>query len=296
MQLLLPPALTALDARLEAEARSGQAAAHAAHRTLDAMARTEVGRVSGALGLSGLLKQYRAAGAEALTPPADSRSGGAFLYQEIPLRIAGDADALAPRFRLGARYDFYRVETLPGDEKFGAPRALDFHAASGSIGVSVPVRDAVTVAMSAARAFRAPTMEELYSNAFHAANGTFDRGNPELRQETSQGLDAIVRAVSADQRAACGLLQPRERLHHAEHRNEHDHRRRGWKHHGAAQRVLSEDATLRGVEGRVEGDVIHRLFPWTSGDVVRGPSQALRAESVEELRARVQGDLLAASR
>lgn len=240
-------------------------------QTLDAMARTELGRASGAVGVSGLTKQYRAVGEEALTPPANSRSAGAFLYQEIPLRLAADADALVPRFQLGARYDFYRVETLAGDAKFGAPRSLDFHAASGSVGISVPVQSAVTVAVSAARAFRAPTVEELYSNAFHAANGTYDRGNPSLREETSQGLDAIVRAQSP--RANGQLSAFYNRVNDFITPNVVKDTTLA----GETGDVIvplnefsQENATLRGVEGRIEGEVVHRLVLGAMGDVVRG--------------------------
>ena len=252
---------------------SGEIGTHFTLRTqtLDAMARTEIGRMSGAVGASGLLKQYRAVGEEALTPPADSRSAGAFLYQEIPLRLGVNADALVPRIQLGARYDFYRVETLPGDERFGAPRALDFHAASGSLGVSVPVHEAVTVAVSAARAFRAPTVEELYSNAFHAANGTFDRGNPGLREETSQGLDAIVRAqsprvngqLSAFYNRVSDFITPNivKDTTIADEEGEIT---------VPLNEFSQQDATLRGVEGRIEGEVIPHLVLGAMGDVVRG--------------------------
>ena len=94
---------------------------------------------------------------------------------------------------MGARYDLYRIETddSPG---FGAGRALDFDAFSGSVGLSVPFSRKSSAGFSVARAFRAPTVEELFSNAFHAAVGTFDIGNPELRAETNLGVEGVVRA------------------------------------------------------------------------------------------------------
>src|SRR5207237_384877 len=42
--------------------------------------------------------------------------------------------------------------------------------------------------------FRAPTVEELFSNAFHAAVGTYDVGDRNLKAETNQGIDGVLRA------------------------------------------------------------------------------------------------------
>jgi iron complex outermembrane receptor protein len=72
-------------------------------QTVDVLARTQAGMISGAIGLSGLFKQYAALGDEALTPAANSNGVGAFVFQEIPLRdTKGDADALVPSSRSAA--------------------------------------------------------------------------------------------------------------------------------------------------------------------------------------------------
>lgn len=162
-------------------------------QTMDLTGKTELGPLTGAVGLSGLFKQYASAGEEALTPAANSNAGGAFIYQELPLRSTSDPDARVPRLQLGGRYDIYRIDSRAGDEKFGAPRSLAFDSWSGSLGLTVPLGESISVGVSAARAFRAPTVEELFSNAFHAAAGTYDQGNPELVAETSRGLDGVDR-------------------------------------------------------------------------------------------------------
>jgi iron complex outermembrane receptor protein len=167
-------------------------------QTLDALARTQVGRVSGAVGASGLFKQYAALGAEALTPAANSNGVGAFLFEEIPLRDTnGNADALVPKLQLGGRYDVYRIDVKPGDAKFEAFTGRHtYDEASGSIGVSIPLNSAFTFAVNAARAFRAPSVEELSSNAFHEAAGTYDVGNPTLQAEINQGIESIIKLES----------------------------------------------------------------------------------------------------
>jgi iron complex outermembrane receptor protein len=68
-------------------------------------AKTRFGRFDGALGVSALFKQYAPEGEEALTPGAQSRTAGVFVYQEVPLTGA----ETAPSLQVGARYDVYRV-------------------------------------------------------------------------------------------------------------------------------------------------------------------------------------------
>ena len=165
-------------------------------QTLNAQASTAFGRLKGALGFQGLFKQYSAMGEEALTPAADSRGLGAFLYQEIELSEGEGHEAGhkgGAQLQFGARWDNYSIVSKTGDAKFGPGRTTDFSNASGSVGISYSVTEIVTVSGSVARAFRAPTVEELYSNAFHAAAGTYDVGNASLEAETSSGAEAILR-------------------------------------------------------------------------------------------------------
>jgi iron complex outermembrane recepter protein len=137
--------------------------------------------------------------------------------------------------------------------------------------VSVPLSATVTAAVSAARAFRAPTVEELFSNAFHAAVGTFDQGNPNLRAETNQGFDGTLRAqshrvngqLSAFYNRVNNFITPNivkdTIIDDA-----------GTPTTVPLNRFSQGDATLRGVEGRLETEVIRNLVLGAMGDVVRG--------------------------
>lgn len=165
-------------------------------QTVSAQATTVFGRLQGALGVQGLFKQYAATGEEALTPHANSSGVGAFLYQELPLRRSAEHDD-GPQLQLGARWDSYRIVSKAGEAKFGPGRTTDLGNASGSIGVSAPVGERVIISGSLARAFRAPTVEELHSNGLHAATGTYDVGDPDLRAETSLGAEVIARVRGA---------------------------------------------------------------------------------------------------
>ena len=236
-------------------------------QTVNVNGRTQVGRATGAVGLSGLFRQYEAAGEEALTPAADNSSGGAFIYQELPLTGRSLAEARTPRLQVGARYDLYRITSKDGGERFGAGQSRDFNNASGSVGLSVPLSDAVSVSASLARAFRAPTVEELFSNAFHAANGTYDIGDSTLAAETNSGVDGVLRVQSG--RSSGQLSAYFNRVNDfitpvVEGEAEVD---------GVlvpVARYRQADAALRGVEGQVEVEVARNFVVGAMGDVVRG--------------------------
>jgi iron complex outermembrane receptor protein len=156
-------------------------------------AKSAFGAVEGALGVSGLFKQYASTGAEALTPAADSKSFGGFLFEQVPLGRMREHGA---NLQLGARFDSYNIDSKAGDPKFGPATSLTFNAFSGSVGVTLPIGTQASFAVNAARAFRAPTVEELFSNAFHAAEGAFDVGNPDLKPETNNGIEGVYRVQS----------------------------------------------------------------------------------------------------
>jgi iron complex outermembrane recepter protein len=241
-------------------------------QTADALARTKFGGITGAIGASALFKQYASTGEEALTPAANSNGAGAFLYEEIPLGSLTSPDALVPRLQIGGRYDAYHIESKDSeDEKFGAGRSLSFNSASGSVGLSVPLGTRTSVAVSAARAFRAPTVEELFSNAFHEAAGTYDRGNASLQQEINQGVDAILRVQSSRVNGQLAgfystiqnFITPNIVKDTTIDSDE-----------GAATVPLNQfsqsDATLKGVEGRIDAEVMPHLVLGAMGDMVRG--------------------------
>lgn len=239
-------------------------------QTLNAQVSTAFGPWKGAIGAQGLFKQYAASGEDALTPAADSRGVGLFLYQEIVLRETGAAHPGHEgdvNLQLGARWDDYVIASKRGAVKFGPGRSRAFRNGSGSIGLSWAATDRVSLSGSLARAFRAPTVEELHSNGMHAALGTYDMGNPSLVSETSSGAELILR-VRGDRMSAQlstylnrvdayvtpdivgdtlidGDLVPVNRFRQA-------------------------DAQLSGVEGSLETRIGARFVATLMGDLVRG--------------------------
>lgn len=236
-------------------------------QTADAIGRTAFGRVSGAIGASTTFRQYSATGEEALTPAANSNGGGVFVYEEVPLTASDDPHSRAPRLQLGGRYDLYRITSRAGDAKFGAPRGLAFDNVSGSIGLTLPLAEGVSLGASVARAFRAPTVEELFSNAFHAAAGTYDVGNPDLVSETNQGVDLVLRAEGERVTAQLSGYVNRINDYIAPTIVKDTVLTAGTV---PLNRFAQADATIRGVEGRVEAEVAPRFVLGVMGDALRG--------------------------
>ncbi|MGI9141195.1 MAG: TonB-dependent receptor [Gemmatimonadaceae bacterium] len=234
-------------------------------QTANAIARTRMGSVSGAVGMGGLFKQYAPFGEEALTPAADSRSFGVFLFQDFPL-VAGDT-AKVPHLHVGARYDTYSIEPATEDPKYGALESRRFGNVSGSVGITLPVARDVALNANISRAFRAPTVEELFSNGVHAARGTYEIGNSELDAETNTGGEVLLRVrqpkVSAQLSGFYNRINDYVILDFV----------RDTIVDGSSMPLAlytQGDATLRGFEGEIEAEVFPRIVAGVMGDLVRG--------------------------
>ncbi|HET9985032.1 MAG TPA: TonB-dependent receptor [Longimicrobiales bacterium] len=236
-------------------------------QTVQATSRTRFGRLAGQVGAEGLFRQYDATGEEALTPAANSNGFGLFFFQELPIRATDDEHDLVPRLQLGGRFDRYATDSKAGDPKFGPARSVAFGNVSGSVGVSLPFSQQVSLGVSVARAFRAPTIEELFSNAVHAAVGAYQVGNPDLAAETNAGFDAVLRAqsrrfsgqlsgylnrindyiapIEVGDTTVDGEMLPLDVFQQA-------------------------DARIYGVEGKLEGEVARHIVLGVMGDALRG--------------------------
>ena len=242
-------------------------------QTVGLTGRTRFDRLTGAVGVSGLFKQYAPTGDEALTPPANSNSGGVFLFQELPLGRNAAAESLSPHLQVGSRYDVYRIASEEGGEIFGPARTRDFQNLSGSLGLNVPLSETLSASLSVARAFRAPTVEELFSNAFHAAVGSFNVGNPNLEAETNQGVDAVFRAQTPKLAAQASAFYNRIDNYIAPNLvgdtlivDEEE----GEEVSVPLNLFRQADASIRGIEGQIEAAVGHDVVLGAMGDVIRG--------------------------
>lgn len=238
-------------------------------QTANLTGRTQFGRASGAFGVQGLFRQYTPTGAEAFTPGASNDNVAAYLYQEVPL--AHDATATrAPRVQVGVRYDQFVLRTNPTDPdavaRFGTAQSRTFGNVASSLGLSVPVTESVSLSANTSRGFRAPTVEEMYANGFHAAVGTFDIGNPNLKPEQSIGYEIGLRAQSAGTFAQINSyynLIDRYILPHAVGTRVID------GNSVPLVNYVQANAKLYGIEGQVETQLVSHVVGGVMGDFTR---------------------------
>jgi iron complex outermembrane recepter protein len=235
-------------------------------QTFNTSARTQFSNVSGAIGVQGLLRQYAPRGEEAFTPPADNENFALFLFQDIPL-TRSDEIAHALRLQVGARVDRWSVKTRPSDEeeveRFGEAQSRTFDNVASSIGLSLPLREGISLNANVSRGFRAPTVEELYANGFHAAVGTIDIGNPDLEPEKSTGFDTGIRVQNSRTFAQLGAYY---NLIDRYIRPVVDPLVDGTV---PVVTFAQDDARLYGFEGQVETHLLRHLIGGVMGDVTR---------------------------
>ncbi len=218
----------------------------------------------GALGVALQGRNLEAGGASPGTRSGQERSVGVFGFEEIQLRPV--------RLQAGLRFDAHsvtsddlstlRVRTRERlIEREVRPRT--FQGLSGSIAGLVDFTEDWTAGVSVARAFRAPRIEELYSDGPHLADFSFDIGNPDLSAEVGTGVDLFLRSD-----------HERLKVEFAVYGNLVD----GYIHYvptgetvrvfreGARPRTtpvfeaMGEDAIFLGTEGRVQWEVVDRLI------------------------------------
>lgn len=142
---------------------------------------------SGAIGLDLDLRQTDIGGDEAFHPGDKFVEPSIFAFEEFRL-----ADNLF--WQGGARMSYYSLETNP-DEDNRFPdhnESHDYLNLSASTGLNWGVTDNISTSFQLGRAYRPPTVAELYADGWHEGAVRFEIGNPDLEPEVSHGVDAMV--------------------------------------------------------------------------------------------------------
>jgi len=149
---------------------------------LEARAELLQAEQNGWRGASGIQYSYRdfsAIGAEAFVPPNQTNQFGIFTLQEIS---TGNVDLEG-----ALRLDFVDSES----QAVGVDRS--FTSFSAALGLGYNFSEAAKIGINLARAERAPSPEELFSNGPHLATSTFEIGNPAFGTETAYGGELYLR-------------------------------------------------------------------------------------------------------
>lgn len=149
------------------------------------------GRYTGSFGFSGLYRDFKSIGEEALAPPTTQNNFAAFGLQTI------DFEKFAFQFGGRVEHNGYNPDGL---------RDRSFTGFSGSAGVRVGLGGNNVFVANYTHSYRAPALEELYNNGPHAGNLTFEIGNPNLTRELGNGIDFSLRHNSNRLRAEANFF------------------------------------------------------------------------------------------
>ncbi|CAN5130851.1 TonB-dependent receptor [soil metagenome] len=114
--------------------------------------------------------------------PTHTRSTAGFAFIEAPLGKL--------QFQGAARVDRTQIDGTPASN---IPTARDFTPVSVSAGVSYEVNDRLRLGFTAASAGRAPAQTELFARGPHDGPASFETGDPSLRIERANSLEATAR-------------------------------------------------------------------------------------------------------
>ena len=134
---------------------------------------------NGAVGAQYSDREFSVVGAEAFTPPVETRSLGLFWV--------GERSFSGFQVEAGARYDRVKHEPATGGSD-------SFGGVSASLGAIVPMGDIWRLRLLADYSTRAPVGEELYSDGPHLATRSYEIGDPDLDEEKAINLSASLDA------------------------------------------------------------------------------------------------------
>jgi outer membrane receptor protein involved in Fe transport len=143
------------------------------------------GHVSGTVGVSGLYQDNQTRGVKPLVPAARTAAGAVFAFETATL---GRWTLLA-----GARAD---VRHLRADSNAALGRSAQTRNASAltaDLGAVFHPGAGLAIAANLGRAFRAPTLFELFTNGPHLGEDRYEIGLPTARPEASLNADVGIR-------------------------------------------------------------------------------------------------------
>lgn len=230
--------------------------------TLDLLAHHGEGNaLRGVVGLSGMVQSNDSRGPIYLVPDAHIRSGAAFVFEELR---KGSWSFLA-----GVRGESRRVAADANpDLGLAEDETRSYDEVTADAGIVFRPVSGIALAGNAGRAWRAPTLFELFANGPQVAEARYLIGDADLRHEKSLDLDGSIR-----------LERPLRRGEISVYRNRVEDfvvlRPTGIQHGDLPEwRYGQVDAVLTGVEASAEAQLIGPL--WLSGrfDSVVGEEDA----------------------
>ncbi len=144
-----------------------------------------IGPLSGsALGVQFQHKNFSAIGEDSsYLFPTITKSAAVFFFSELPVNEQF-------RFQAGARVEDVRIQGTPSTD---IPTERGFTPISGSIGALYDLAQNIHLGLTASSAARAPAQTELFARGAHDGPATFETGDPSLKIERANSLEASLR-------------------------------------------------------------------------------------------------------
>lgn len=114
--------------------------------------------------------------------PTHTQSAAAFAFVEAPVG--------ALQFQGAARVEHVQIDGTPAS---GVSTSRDYTPFSVSAGFTYDASDALRLGLTAASAARAPAQTELFARGPHDGPATFETGDPDLKIERANSLEATAR-------------------------------------------------------------------------------------------------------
>ena len=145
------------------------------------------------LGVTGLGQSNDASGREPIVPDALTLSAAAFAFAQR--RLGGAASRWS--VLAGVRADTRHLGVDPDTAVGNTEQELSSGAWSGNVGLVFTPTSAWAVSVNLGRAWRAPTLFELFANGPHIGEARYELGDSTLDPESNRALDVGVRLQSA---------------------------------------------------------------------------------------------------
>jgi iron complex outermembrane receptor protein len=148
----------------------------------------------GVVGLQFESGKFQALGTEAFVPSSKTNSQSAYLYEELPIN--------QHKVTFGLRHGEHDVDSKGGGNFIAANKS--FKTNNSAIGGLYTLNSQWSLTGNLSHNERAPSYFELYANGVHAATGTYEQGQANLKIEKSNGLDGQIRWKSGQDSLTLG--------------------------------------------------------------------------------------------
>jgi outer membrane receptor protein involved in Fe transport len=167
----------------------------------DLLAHHGSGRLHGTLGVTGVYQSSDSKGIIPLVPDATTTTAAAFGFEQFDY---GKLSIVA-----GARGDVRSLDADANAELDLTSQSRHSSAFSGDVGAIFHATPSLAVTANVGRAWRAPTLFELFANGPRLGEARYEIGDPTLDPETSLNLDGGIRWSAARAHAEVSAFRNR---------------------------------------------------------------------------------------